>query len=43
SRRSLCFVTEEAQDRVLEVLRPEMKTLRVLRHSHVLEVEEVFE
>ncbi|KAE8955089.1 hypothetical protein PR001_g32239, partial [Phytophthora rubi] len=32
-----------AQDRVLEVLRPEMKTLRVLRHSHALEVKEVFE
>ncbi|EGZ21089.1 hypothetical protein PHYSODRAFT_497445 [Phytophthora sojae] len=35
--------SKEAQDRVLEILRQEMKTLRVLRHPHVLKVEEVFE
>ncbi|KAE8880805.1 hypothetical protein PF005_g1654 [Phytophthora fragariae] len=35
--------SKEAQDRVIEVLRQEMKTLRVLRHPHVLKVEEVFE
>ncbi|RLN82429.1 hypothetical protein BBJ28_00012372 [Nothophytophthora sp. Chile5] len=34
---------KEAQDRVLDVLRHEMKTLRLLRHPHVLKVEEVFE
>ncbi|KAE9360984.1 hypothetical protein PF008_g1478 [Phytophthora fragariae] len=34
--------SKEAQDRVIEVLRQEMKTLRVLRHPHVLKVEEVF-
>lgn len=34
---------KETQERVLEVLRQEMKTLRVLRHPHVLKVEEVFE
>uniref|UniRef100_A0AAV1VD63 Protein kinase domain-containing protein n=1 Tax=Peronospora matthiolae TaxID=2874970 RepID=A0AAV1VD63_9STRA len=37
------FKTKVAQDRVLEILRQEMKTLRVLRHPHVLKVEEVFE
>ncbi|CAH0482996.1 unnamed protein product [Peronospora belbahrii] len=37
------FKSKEAQDRVLEILRHEMKTLRVLRHPHVLKVEEVFE
>ncbi|POM64438.1 Protein kinase, partial [Phytophthora palmivora] len=35
--------SKEAQDRVLEILRQEMKTLRVLRHPHVLKVEEVYE
>ncbi|KAF4316980.1 hypothetical protein BBO99_00005448 [Phytophthora kernoviae] len=34
---------KEEQERVLEVLRQEMKTLRLLRHPHVLKVEEVFE
>ncbi|TYZ58250.1 hypothetical protein PybrP1_007927 [[Pythium] brassicae (nom. inval.)] len=34
---------KEHQERVLEVLRQEMKTLRLLRHPHVLKVEEVFE
>lgn len=34
---------KESQDRVLEVLRQEMKTLRLLRHPHVLKVEEVYE
>ncbi|GLD96522.1 hypothetical protein PINS_up005205 [Pythium insidiosum] len=31
------------QERYLEVLRQEMRVLRVLRHPHVLKVEEVFE
>lgn len=35
--------SKDAQDRVLEILRQEMKTLRVLRHPHVLKVEEVFD
>ncbi|CAI5737851.1 unnamed protein product [Peronospora farinosa] len=35
--------SKEAQERVLEILRQEMKTLRVLRHPHVLKVEEVYE
>lgn len=34
---------KEHQERVLEVLRQEMKTLRLLRHPHVLKVEEVYE
>ncbi|CEG49390.1 scy1 protein kinase [Plasmopara halstedii] len=34
---------KDVQDRVLEILRQEMKTLRLLRHPHVLKVEEVFE
>ncbi|KAF1331504.1 Scy1 protein kinase, partial [Globisporangium splendens] len=34
---------KEHQERYLEVLRQEMKTLRLLRHPHVLKVEEVFE
>lgn len=33
----------ESHERILEVLRHEMKTLRLLRHPHVLKVEEVFE
>ncbi|KAE8962981.1 hypothetical protein PR001_g29525, partial [Phytophthora rubi] len=37
------LTSKEAQDHVPEVLRQEMKTLRVLRHPHVLKVEEVFE
>lgn len=34
---------KEHQERILEVLRQEMKTLRLLRHPHVLKVEEIFE
>lgn len=34
---------KEAHERILEVLRHDMKTLRLLRHPHVLKVEEVFE
>lgn len=34
---------KEDQERYLDIMRQEMKTLRVLRHPHVLKVEEVFE
>ncbi|GAB9475613.1 Scy1 protein kinase [Globisporangium polare] len=37
------FKKKEHQERILEVLRQEMKTLRLLRHPHVLKVEEIFE
>ncbi|KAJ0392626.1 hypothetical protein P43SY_011415 [Pythium insidiosum] len=35
--------SKSEQERYLEVLRQEMRVLRVLRHPHVLKVEEVFE
>ncbi|DBA02167.1 TPA: hypothetical protein N0F65_004802, partial [Lagenidium giganteum] len=34
---------KEHQERVLDVLRQEMRTLRLLRHPHVLKVEEIYE
>ena len=34
---------KEIQDRIMDIMRTDMKTLRLLRHPHVLKVEEVFE